>query len=149
MIRNTKKFLVVSFSILISVCIVIFTITSVYISGKSDNAINEIGMIYMSAIAKQMQEKFDVVVDSQILEMEGIVQRHLPEETVYGQEMIDQLALSAQVRDFVYLGLYTKDGESELIYGKEVEYESEDIFRSVLQDSSLRVFPASALTVRG
>lgn len=140
MIRNTKKFLVVSFSILISVCIVIFTITSVYISGKSDNAINEIGMIYMSAIAKQMQEKFDVVVDSQILEMEGIVQRHLPEETVYGQEMIDQLALSAQVCDFVYLGLCTKDGESELIYGKEVEYESEDIFRSVLQDSSLRVF---------
>lgn len=68
--------MVFSFSILISVCILIFAITSVYISGKSDGAINEIGMIYMSAIAKQMQEKFDVVVDSQILEMEGIVQRH-------------------------------------------------------------------------
>ncbi len=140
MIRNTKKFLVVSFSILIAVCIVIFTISSVYISGRSDGAINEIGMIYMSAIAKQMQEKFDVVVDSQILEMKGIVERHPPETMVYGQEMFDQLVLSAQVRDFTYLGLYTKDGESELIYGKEVEYESEEIFHRVLQDSSLRVF---------
>ena len=46
---------------------------------KSDGAINEVGKIYMSAIAKQMQEKFDAVIDSQILEMEGIVQRHPPE----------------------------------------------------------------------
>lgn len=140
MIKNTKKFLVISFSILISVCIVMFTITSVYVSGKSDGAINEIGMLYMSAIAKQMQEKFDAVIDSQILEMEGIVLRHPPEEMEYGQEMIDQLVLSAQVRDFVYLGLYTDDGESEMIYGSEVEYESEEVFQNVLQDSSLRVF---------
>ncbi len=140
MIKNTKKFLVISFSILISVCIVMFTITSVYVSGKSDGAINEIGMIYMSAIAKQMQEKFDAVIDSQILKMEGIVQRHPPEEMEYGQEMIDQLVLSAQVRDFVYLGLYTKDGENEKIYGTEVKYESEIVFQKVLQDSSLRVF---------
>ncbi len=140
MIKNTKKFLVISFSILISVCIVMFTITSVYVSGKSDGSINEIGMIYMSAIAKQMQEKFDAVIDSQILEMEGIVQRHPPEEMEYGQEMIDQLVLSAQVRDFVYLGLYTKDGENEKIYGTEVKYESEIVFQKVLQDSSLRVF---------
>ena len=140
MIKNTKKFLVISFSILISVCIVMFTITSVYVSGKSDGAINEIGMIYMSAITKQMQEKFDAVIDSQILEMEGIVLRHPPEEMEYGQEMIDQLVLSAQVRDFVYLGLYTDDGESEMIYGSEVEYESEEVFQNVLQDSSLRVF---------
>ena len=87
-----------------------------------------------------MQEKFDAVIDSQILEMEGIVLRHPPEEMEYGQEMIDQLVLSAQVRDFVYLGLYTDDGESEMIYGSEVEYESEEVFQNVLQDSSLRVF---------
>ncbi len=124
-----------------------FTITSVYVSGKSDGAINEIGMIYMSAIAKQMQEKFDAVIDSQILEMEGIVERHPPETMVYGPEMIEQLVLSAQVRDFLYLGLYTKDGDCEVIYGKEVEYESEEVFHNVLQDSSLRVF--SGLSVEG
>ncbi|MDE6918225.1 MAG: response regulator, partial [Lachnospiraceae bacterium] len=120
--------------------IVMFSITSIYVSGKSDGAINEIGMIYMSAIAKQMQEKFDAVIDSQILEMEGIVQRHPPETMEYGPEMIEQLVLSAQVRDFLYLGLYTSDGDCEVIYGKQVEYENEEIFRNVLQDSSLRVF---------
>ena len=140
MIKNTKKFILISFSILISVCILILTVTSVYISGKSDGAINEIGMIYMSAVAKQMQEKFDAIVDSQILEMEGIVQRHPPETMEYGPEMIEQLVVSAQVRDFLYLGLYAEDGDCEVIYGKEVEYESEEVFRRVFQDSSLRVF---------
>lgn len=140
MIKNTKKFLLISFSILISVCSVMLTITSMYVSGKSDGAINEIGMIYMSAVAKQMQEKFDAVVDSQILEMEGIVERHPPETMEYGPAMIEQLVLSAQVRDFLYLGLYTKEGDCEVIYGKEVEYESEEVFHKVLQDSSLRIF---------
>ncbi len=138
--RNTKKFLLVSFSILMSVCIIIFIITSAYISSKSDNAINEIGVIYMSAIAKQMQEKFDVVINSQILEMKGIVERHPPETVEYGQEMIDQLVLSAQVRGFECLELYTEDGESELIYGEKVVYESEEVFYNVLYDSNLRVF---------
>ena len=58
----------------------------------------------------------------------------------YGQEMIDQLVVSAQVRDFEYLDCIQKEGESELIYGSEVEYESEEVFQKVLQDSSLRVF---------
>lgn len=123
-----------------AVCIVIFAITSAYISNKSNDAINEIGVIYMSAIAKQMQEKFDVVIDSQILEMKGIVERHPPETMEYGQEMIDQLVLSAQVRDFVNLELYTADGDSELIYGEKVSYESEEVFYNVLNDSDLRVF---------
>lgn len=117
-----------------------FVITSVYISGKSNAAINSVGVIYMSAIAKQMQEKFDVVIDSQILEMNRIVERHPPETVEYGREMLDQLKLSAQVQGFLCLELYTIDGEPELIYGEEVTYESEEVFHNVLHDSALRVF---------
>lgn len=138
--RDTKKFLLISFSLLAVACVAMITIASSAIAGKSDRAINEIGSLYMSAMAKQMQEKFDTVVDMQISEIRGIIERHPPESVVYDQEMIDQLSLSAQVRDFVYLGLYTEDGESETIYGSPVEYDSETTFRSVLNDSSLRVF---------
>lgn len=138
--KNTKKFLLVSFSLLIAACIVLISAASSVIAGKSDLAINEIGSIYTSAMAKQMQEKFDTVVDMYISELNGIIERHPPESVEYGQEMLDQLALSAQVRSFVYLGLYTEDGESETIYGANVEYDSEITFRNVLNDSSLRVF---------
>lgn len=138
--RNTKKFLFVSFSLLAVACGVMISLTSAVIAGKSDFAINEIGSLYMSAMAKQMQEKFDTVVDMYISELNGIIERHPPESVEYNQEMLDHLALSAQVRNFVYLGLYTEDGESETIYGASVEYDSETTFRNVLSNSSLRVF---------
>ena len=142
--RNTKKFLVISFSLLAIACVVMITFTSSVIAEKSDFAINKIGSLYMSGMAKQMQEKFDTVIDMQISELKGIVERHPPESVVYDQDMFDQLALSAQVRDFVYLGLYTEEGESETIYGSDVEYDSEITFRSVLDDSSLRVFSGTS-----
>lgn len=142
--RNTKKFLTVSFSLLAVACIMMITVTSSAIAEKSDFAINEIGSLYMSAMAKQMQEKFDTVVDMQISELNGIIKRHPPESVEYDQNMIDQLALSAQVRDFVYLGLYTEEGESETIYGSPVEYDSASTFWSVLDDSSLRVFSGTS-----
>ena len=142
--RNTKKFLTVSFSLLAIACIVLISVTSSVIAKKSDFAINEIGSLYMSAMAKQMQEKFDTVVDMQISELNGIIERYPPESVAYDQDMFDQLALSAQVRDFVYLGLYTEDGESETVYGSAVEYDSEITFRNVLDDSSLRVFAGTS-----
>ncbi len=142
--RNTKKFLAISFSLLAIACVVMITFTSSVIAEKSDFAINKIGSLYMSGMAKQMQEKFDTVIDMQISELKGIVERHPPELVVYDQDMFDQLALSAQVRDFVYLGLYTEEGESETIYGSDVEYDSEITFRSVLDDSSLRVFSGTS-----
>ncbi|MDE6221659.1 MAG: response regulator [Lachnospiraceae bacterium] len=145
--RNTKKFLLISFSLLAIACMLMISAASSVIAGKSDRAINKIGSIYMSAMAKQIQEKFEAVVDMQISELRGIIERHPPESVVYDQDMFDQLALSAQVRSFVYLGLYTEDGECETIYGSNVEYESEITFRNVLDDSSLRVF--SGMSAKG
>lgn len=140
MVRNTKKFLLASFSILAVVCIVMLALAAGIIANKSRTAISEVGRVYMSAMAKQTQQKFDAVLDLQISEMKGILERHPPEEMVYGEEMLEQLMLSAQVRSFVYLGLYTEDGESETIYGEDVEYHDEKTFKRVMEDSSLRVF---------
>lgn len=74
--RNTKKFLAISFSLLAIACVVMITFTSSVIAEKSDFAINKIGSLYMSGMAKQMQEKFDTVIDMQISELKGIVERH-------------------------------------------------------------------------
>ena len=140
MIKNAKKFLLIGFSVSAIVCVAMVSIASAIIAGKSDNAINKVGAIYMSAMAKQMQEKFDTVVNLRTMELKGIVERHPPETMEYGQDMIEQLGFSVQVRSFVYLGLYTSDGYGETIYGTPVEYDNEETFFRVLNDSSLRVF---------
>lgn len=144
MIKNAKKFLWISFSILTIVCVLMFTLTSSIITQKSNTTINEIGEFYMSAMANQTQQKFDAVLDLQISEMEGIVKRHPPEEMEYGAEMIELLSLSAQVRNFTYLGLYTADGQCETIYGAPMKCNNEKTFENVLHDSSLRVFSGTS-----
>lgn len=140
MIKNAKRFLLISFSTLALVCVIMFELVSSKIEENSRSAISEVGEIYMMAMAKQTQQKFDAVVDLQIMEMKGILERHPPETETYGKEMLEQLALSAQVRNYTYLGLFTAEGESETIYGEAVEYQDESTFKTVLNDSNLRVF---------
>lgn len=130
----------ISFSGLIIVCIFMFALASAVINEKSNHAISEVGEIYMSAVAGQIRQEFDAVLDLQIMEMEGIVQEIPPEEAEYGEDMINQLAVSAKVRGFVYLGLYTAEGECERIYGRETKYDNPDTFQRALSDSSFRVF---------
>lgn len=140
MFRKAKIFLWSSFSGLIILCIVIFLLMGTVMNKKSNEAINEIGTLYMTEMAKQVQQKFDAVIDLQILEVNGILEGNPPEDFYYGAEMIYQLSRSARVRNFVYLGLYTTDGECETIYGDPVEPYDEETFTKVLNDNSLRVF---------
>ena len=139
--------MLISFSALAVVCVIMFELASSSIEEDSKSAISEVGEIYMTAMAKQTLQKFDAVIDLQIMEMKGILERHPPESEVYGEEMLEQLALSAQVRSFSYLGLYTEDGECQVIYGDAVEYQDEKTFLAVLNDSSLRVF--SGINTKG
>ena len=55
---RTKKFLWVSFTCLIILCIAVFIWISVSMTKKSEEAISDIGMIYMEEMSKQIQQKF-------------------------------------------------------------------------------------------
>ncbi len=103
-------------------------------TGKSEEAINEVGKIYMSEMSMQLQQKFDAITTSWISQVEGIIRRTPPEENQYGQKMLDELALGASVRGFEYLGLYTFDGECEDIYGGPVSFYSEEEFQSTIEE---------------
>ena len=103
-------------------------------TGKSEEAINEVGKIYMSEMSMQLQQKFDAITTSWISQVEGLIRRTPPEENQYGQKMLDELALGASVRGFEYLGLYTFDGEHEDVYGGPVSFYSEEEFQSTIEE---------------
>ncbi len=134
MFKKTKRFLLVSMSCLVLLCVLIFIWLSSAMTGKSEEAINEVGKIYMSEMSMQLQQKFDAITTSWISQVEGIIRRTPPEENQYGQKMLDELALGASVRDFEYLGLYTFDGECEDIYGGPVSFYSEEEFQSTIEE---------------
>ena len=134
MFKKTKRFLLVSMSCLVLLCVLIFIWLSSAMTGKSEEAINEVGKIYMSEMSMQLQQKFDAITTSWISQVEGIIRRTPPEENQYGQKMLDELALGASVRGFEYLGLYTFDGECEDIYGGPVSFYSEEEFQSTIEE---------------
>lgn len=147
MFKKTKNFLMMSFTGLIILCIIIFLWISASMSGKSEDAINKIGKIYMSEMSTQLQQKFDAITALQISRVEGLIQRTPPQECVYGDEMVEELSLSASVRGFLYLGLYTNEGEDEVIYGDSIEVIDTEEFKEAIERKDRRV--ASALTASG
>lgn len=139
MYKKTKNFLMISFWGLVVLCIVIFLWLGTSMSGKSKDTINEIGRIYMSEMSKQLQQKFNAITALWVSQADGIIKRTPPEDSVYGEELLDELALSARVREFSYLGLYKKTGKKQTIYGEPIEAFEEEEFAETLKDSHKKI----------
>ena len=101
MFRKTKKFLLASTCSLLLLCVVIFLWVSIYMSARSEDAISEIGMIYMSEMSRQLQQKFDAVVSLRVSQVEEIARSVWPEDKK-SDEFREKLAENAEVRGFTY-----------------------------------------------
>ena len=85
MLYNTKRFLIFSCMFLIILCAIVFYSVTFLMTGKSDTTISNIGIIYMSEMNKQLQEKFQSIMDLRMVQLSGIIKR-TPSETVsYGE----------------------------------------------------------------
>lgn len=139
-IKKQKRIVLIAFAVLAAVSIIIFVIASSDMANKSNKAISDVGEAYTNGMANQLKQKFDAVVSMQVLQLKGIIDRTPPESVEYGEKMFDELAESARVRTFDYLGLYAEDGEGEVIYGDGVDYADEETFHTVLENFQQRVF---------
>lgn len=135
---NIKRFLRNSFISVISICVIVF-IGLVLIMGKrTESTIDEISEIYMSEMNTQIQQKFSTVIGLRLEQIEGIVKRTPPESAVYGEELLEELALGGEVRVFDFLALYGEDGTMENIYGDELDvFQNEGLLESLKNDGSI------------
>lgn len=139
-IKKQKRIVLIAFAVLAAVSIVIFVMASSDMANKSNKAISDVGEAYTNGMANQLKQKFDAVVSMQVLQLKGIIDRTPPENIEYGEKMLSELAESARVRTFDYLGFYTEDGDCEVIYGDGVDYADDSTFHTVLENSEQRVF---------
>lgn len=139
MFKMTKRFFAISGICLIALCSAAFVWIGSYMNQKSEKAITEIGAIYMSEMSKQIHQKFDAIIDLKLSQAQGIVKRTLQENAQYGNAMIQELALSAEIREFTYLALYTEDEQQQIIYGNPVKIVKPEEFSEILKDKSKRV----------
>lgn len=139
---RTRKFLWISFSSLIILSIAVFIWISVSMTHKSEAAISEIGKIYMSEMNGQIQQKFKALIELRLSQVEGIVQRTPQREDGYSEDILEDLALNASVRNFTYLAFYDEEGGCQVIYGEPVEIIDEAEFMRVLKDKQMHISSA-------
>lgn len=128
-------FLKVSFCIVIMICIMTFAMLTAFISSKTEDSVVEVSQIYMSEIDRQIQQKFSSIVGIRMAQLEGIYKRTPPETEGGREEILKQLQISAEVRQFVSLGFLMEDGGVDTIYGEELAFSDVDQVIGFLNDS--------------
>lgn len=131
--KKIKKLLGWSFSGVIIVCIIVFIWLIFFMTKKTKESVTEVSEIYMSEINKQVQQKFHSIINLRLEQIDGIVRRTPEESVVFGQNMLEKLGESAEIRNFEYLGFYTEAGRLETIYGSDVSFVGEDDVTELLE----------------
>lgn len=140
MIKMDKKivrFLWFSFISVTIVCVIVFISLSIFMSNNTEKSVKQVSEIYMSEVSVQIRQKFDSIISLRMEQAEGVVSRTPPDEAVYGEEMLDELRFSAEIRKFSYLGLYGGDGYIETVYGKPVSLPDPDYFETCLREENM------------
>lgn len=110
---------------------VLFCLT-IFMSHKTKESINKVNDIYMSEMNAQIQQKFSSIISLRLNQVEGIIKRTSPDMAEYGTDLLEELQLNAEIRNFSYLGLYSEDNETEFIYGEEVKFANTDEIKDFL-----------------
>ena len=138
--KKINRFLWISLAGILLLCVGVFTWMTRFMLRESDRTINTVGGIYMEEMNHQMQLHFNSIIDMQLSQVEGIVWRTSPDAfQEYGQEMLNELTIGAQAREFSYLALYSKDGKADVIYGEPVSILNNEPFLEALNRNEKKV----------
>ncbi len=132
--KKIKRFFAMSIVIGLVVCVIVVSFVTVYMGKSTEGSIEDISEIYMTEVNSQIQQKFKSIMDLRLDQVSGIIQRTDPDSVTYGKQMLDELELSANVRGFLYLGLYSASGEEERIMGPAMDIATFDKFTTNLEE---------------
>lgn len=136
--NSTIRFLIYSFIGLLFSGIVIFSALGIYMNRKSKETIYEVGEIYMSGMNEQMSRHFESVIRLRFDQVDGITsvvsERNKDRESIY-----TELIYRAQIRNFEYLALCSKEGHFETLYGEDIQPINPEPFVDALTHGEQRV----------
>lgn len=135
MSKKTMKFLRNSFICIIIICILVFLYLAVFMSSKTEESIMEVSNIYMSEINCQVQQKFSSIISIRMVQLEGVYKRTPPDEEDSREDMLEELRISADIREFSSLGFLAEDGEIEAVYGEKIALVNSDEVIAALKNN--------------
>lgn len=118
--NKTIRLLTISLIAIAFVCVMVFTFLASFLGRKNTQIISEIGTIYMAGMNERIEMHFKSTIDTQLSQLESIVEE-IPEENISDYALMEEdLKYSAEGRNFQYLALYSGDGDFEMITGEQV-----------------------------
>ena len=105
----------------VSVCIAVFAWLMILISSQTDDTILKICNIYMSEMNTESQQKFSVIVSMRLSQVRAMIARTPPGSSMDREKLMEELSISADVRDFYSAALLSVDGKIETVYGTPIE----------------------------
>lgn len=142
--KNRKKqdsviqFLIFSFIGVLLFSIVVFGVLGIYMSRKSNKAINEVAQIYMSGMNEQMSRHFQTVIQLRFDQVSGIVSV-VSVDNNEKEKLYEELVYRTKVRNFDYLALCSAEGDFQTLYGQSIQPLNPEPFVEALVRGEQRV----------
>ncbi len=141
--NKTSRFLIGSFALMFLFCAFIFFFLMNQMAAKSRVTTTEIGDLYMERMSAQISSHFQTTMDIKLAQVESIIKTMPPDGVLQGEELIENMAISAAARDFKFLALLAEDGSYELILGDQVSILDIDPFLGDLINGQKKIAAAN------
>lgn len=113
-----NRFLTVSLILVVILCISIFAFLANYMNKLSSNTIDEVGKTYMAGMNERIAKHFETTIDLRLSQISAL-EMSIPSGYLEDEDLRQDLAYGAKVRDFDSLAFYFDDGTFDMIYGGE------------------------------
>ncbi len=141
--KKTIRFLIIIFGLMFILCGCIFLVLMRHMMKSSKSTVTEVSSFYMDRMSTQLTQHFDTTVNIKLAQVESIVKTFPPEGETQGQELKEVMAISAEARDFRFLGLLSEAGDFQLILGESVDVADQEPFLNSLKAGEKKIAVAN------
>lgn len=137
--NKTTRFLKGSLILLSIFCISIFSFLTFYMNKRNEEAITEVGTIYMSGISEQISLHFQTAMGLRMSQLEALIATMPPADDWGALEIRRILAYNAEARGFDHLAFFSSDGSFDMIYGDPVQLYHPEPFLNSLNNNENKI----------
>ncbi len=137
--NKTTRFLTISLILASIFCVFIFSIQTIWTNFMAENAIRDIGVIYMSGMSRQVATHFGTTIDLRLNQVSALVDSVPPMRVENLSTIRVSLSHNARTNGFEYLAFYTPDGEFDMIYGLQVSLDLPEPFLRSLENGEEKI----------
>ena len=134
-----KHFLTGSLIAVCVVCIAAFAALTLYLNEQNDQAVTQLGNIYMSNINERISKHFDAISDQCLIPMTTFAENIPPMCDSSKEEYFKWMTYYGHSRDYDSVSWVDGEGKLETIYGNPLQYSGPSTFLSALKQGESRV----------